>query len=71
MEDITDADHMHPKRVCKNFKIKSLSEYHDLFLKNVTLLLADTSENFREMCLKIYHLKPEKFISAPRFDKQL
>ena len=38
-----------------------------MYLKNVTLLLADTFENFREMCLKIYNLKPEKFISAPGF----
>ena len=29
MEDITDADYMHAKRVCKDFKIKHLGEYHD------------------------------------------
>ena len=29
----------------------------------VTLILAD--ENFRKMCLKIYHLDPAKFFSAP------
>ena len=30
MEDITDADYTHAKRVCKDFEIKSLGEYHDL-----------------------------------------
>ena len=30
MEDITDADYMHAKRVCKGFEIKYLGEYHDL-----------------------------------------
>ena len=28
MEDITDADYMDPKRVCKDFQIKNLGEYH-------------------------------------------
>ena len=32
MKDITDADYMHGKRVCKEFEIKNLSEYHDLYL---------------------------------------
>ena len=32
MEDITDADCMHAKRVGKNFEIKKLAEYHDLYV---------------------------------------
>ena len=32
MEDITDGDYMHAKRVCKDFEIKNLGEYHDLYL---------------------------------------
>ena len=30
MEDITNADHVHTKRVCKDFEIKHLEEYHYL-----------------------------------------
>ena len=30
MKAITDADYMHTKRVCKDFEIKNLDEYHDL-----------------------------------------
>ena len=37
MEDITDADYMHAERVCKDFEIKNLGEYHDLYLKSDTL----------------------------------
>ena len=65
MEDITDAYYMHAKRVCKDFEIKKLGEFHDLYLKRDTLLLADVFENFRKMCLKIYRFDPVKFLSAP------
>ena len=36
-----------------------------MYLKNDTLFFADVFEDFREMSLKIYHLDPEKFLSAP------
>ena len=41
MEDITDADYMHAKRVCKGFETKNSGEYYDFYLKSDTLLLAD------------------------------
>ena len=65
MKDITYADYMYAKRVGKEFKIKKLGEYHDLYLKSDELLLADVFEKVRKMCLKIYHLDPAKFLSAP------
>ena len=58
MEDITDADNMHAKRVCKDFFKKKLGEYHDLYLKSDTLVLLNVFKNFGKMCLKIYHLDP-------------
>ena len=53
MEDITDADYAHAKRVCKDFEINDLGEYHDLHFQSNRLLLADVFENLRNMCLKI------------------
>ena len=47
MEDITNADYMHAKRVCKDLKIKKLGEYHDLYFKSDALLLAHVFENFK------------------------
>ena len=41
MKDITDADYIHAKRICKDFELKNLGECHNLYLKSDTLLLAD------------------------------
>ena len=65
MKDITDSDYINAKRVRKDFEIKNLGEYHDLFLKSNTLLLGDVFETFRKICFKIYHLDPVKFLSSP------
>ena len=64
MEDITDADYMYEKRFCKDFEIKRIGEYHDLYLNSDTLLLADVFKNFRKMSLEIYHLDSVKVLSA-------
>ena len=56
MEDITDADYSHAKRVCKDFEIKSSEEYNDFYVQSNTLLSADVFENIRNMCLEIYGL---------------
>ena len=65
MEDITDADYAHAKRVCKDFETEKLGEYHDFFVQSNTLLLADVFEIFRDMCLQIDYLDPANFFSPP------
>ena len=62
MEDIIDADYAHAKRVWKDFEIKNLEEYHNLYAQSNTLLLTDVFENFRNMYLKIYEDDPAKFL---------
>ena len=57
MENITDAYNKPTKQVWRNFELKNLGDYHDLYVQNDTLLLADVFENFREKlawqaCLK-------------------
>ena len=64
MEDITDVGYMHAKKVCKDFELKNLGEYHHLYHKSDTLLLVDVFENFRKICLDIYELDLTKFLSA-------
>ena len=48
MEVITNSDYLHTKRVCKDFEIKNLGEYHDDFILKVMdyfwLIFSKTSE---------------------------
>ena len=65
LENISDEDYVHAQKVWDVFKMKNLGEYHDLYIKIDTLLLANIFENFRNMCLNIYELDPVYFVSAP------
>ena len=65
MEDITDVDHRHAKRVFKNLNNKNLSNYHDLHIQSDTSLLVDVFESFRNKCIEIYQLDPAHFLFAP------
>ena len=58
---ISDADYEHVKKVWESFDIKSLGEYHDLYVQYDTLLLADVFENFRDKCIQINELDPAHF----------
>ena len=70
MEDITDADYAYAERVCKEFEIKNLGEYYNLYVQSNTLLSADAFENFRNICLKIYQLDLTCFFSVPGLARQ-
>ena len=49
----------------EEFKLKNLGNYHELNVRNDTLLLVDVFENFRNKCIEIYELDPAHFLSAP------
>ena len=53
MEDITDVDYRHAKRVFKNLSNKNLGDYHNLYAQSDTLLLADVFE-ILETCVFKY-----------------
>ena len=65
MEDITNVDYRHAKRVLKNLNNKNLRGYHDLYVQSDTLLLADVFENFRNKCVETSELDPARILSAP------
>ena len=63
LENITKTDYAHANNVFKKFYINNLGEYHNLYVRSDTLLLADIFENFRQSCLKNYELDPAHFVS--------
>ena len=65
MEDISDTDYKHANNVFRKFNLNNLGDYHDLYVRSDTLLLADVFENFRNACLSNYELDPTHFVSLP------
>ena len=55
---------MHAQTVCKDFKIKNLGRYHDLYIC-ISLLLADVLKNLRNMRIEIYGLDPVHLFAVP------
>ena len=65
LENISEIDYAHANNVFKKFNINNLGEYHDLYVRSDTLLLADIFENFRQSCLENYELDHAHFVSLP------
>ena len=47
MENITDGDYTHAGRVCKDFKITNLDEYHYLYVRSDKFLVSIVFKNFQ------------------------
>ena len=54
----------HTKIGFKDFKIKNLVEFQDLYIQSDTLLLADVFENFQNACLEAYELEAYELDAA-------
>ena len=66
MQYIADADYTHAKGIYKDFEITNLREYHDVYVQNSTILIADVFENFQNMCFEIYELDPAAFLTISK-----
>ena len=64
-EHVSDENYKHAQKVWKQFKMKNMCDYHDLYLKTDTLLLADVFENFRGACKQYYKLDPCHYFTSP------
>ena len=64
-EHIKNEDYEHAKNVWKTFNIKTMGDYHDLYLKSDVLLLADVFENLRKTCMQYYKLDPCHYFTSP------
>ena len=64
-EGISDEQYEHAqKKVWDMFGVKTMRDYHNLYLKSDILLLADV-ENFRKTCLQYYKLDPAHYFTSP------
>ena len=61
---IGEKGYQHFLKVWNIFEMKTMKDYHDLYLKCNVLLLADVFETFRNRCPKTYGLCPRVIISA-------
>ena len=64
-ELISEKDYDHAQNVWETFDLKTLKEYHDLYVLSDVLQLADVFENFRDICLGYYELGPADFYTSP------
>jgi hypothetical protein len=64
-EDISDTDYRRAQNAWNTFGMKTIRDYHDLYLKTDVLLLADAMENFRKVCRANYGLDPMWYYTAP------
>lgn len=64
-DGISDKDYEHMRNVWKQFGMKTLRDYHDLYNKSDVLLLGDVFDNFRDVCIETYGLDPAWYYTAP------
>ena len=65
MSGVSDENYEQACRVWREFGIRNMGEYHDLYLRTDVVLLANVSESFRRVCLENYGLDPSHFYTAP------
>ena len=65
LKDTSDDDYAHAINVWNTFNINHLGQYHDLYVKLDTALLADIFENFRDKHTETDKLDPAYFLTTP------
>ena len=63
--NISTEEYIHAQRVWDVFGMKTMRDYHDLYLKTDVLLLSEIFEEFRNVCLKHYGLDPAWYYTSP------
>ena len=62
---VNNQDYEHACTVWRDFGIRNLGEYHNLYLRTDIILLANVFKSFRRVCLDNYGLDPAHFYTAP------
>ena len=64
---ITDEDYARAHEVWKHFNMKTMRDYHNLYLECDTLQLADVFETYRDIAIDQYGLDPVYYYSTPNY----
>ena len=72
-ECISEKDYIHAINIWNMFKMNTMGDYHDLYLRTDVLLLADVFEKFISTCFEYYGLDSYHYFSSPglRWDAML
>ena len=54
MSGVSDGDYKHAYSIWREFRIRNMGEYHNLYLRTDVVLLANIFESFRRVCLETY-----------------
>ena len=65
MNALVKKDYLYAIDVWNVFKMNTMGDYHDLYLKTDVLLLADVFEKFISTCLDYYGLDTCHYFSGP------
>ena len=63
--NVSEGNYEHAQRVLKEFGIRNLGEYHDLYLHIDVILPANVFEAFRDTCLEHHSLDRAHFYTPP------
>ena len=63
--NISKEDYAHAQLVWDTFEMKTMRDYHDLYLMTDVLLLSCVFEEFRNICLDHYNLDPAWYYTTP------
>ena len=66
MSGVSDQDYEHACKVWRDFGIRNLGEYHDLYLRTDVILLVNVFESFRKVCLDNYWIGSSPLLYSPR-----
>ena len=64
MSGVSDTDYEHACSIWREFGIRNMGEYHNLYLRTDVLLLANVFKSFRRVCLENYGLDPSHFYTV-------
>ena len=67
LSKLNDDEWAHVQNVINKFDIKTLLEWHDLYLKIDVYGLADVFEYYRELAFQTYAIEPAHYIGLPSF----